>query len=163
MLKNTIIILFAFFLISCEGPTGPAGKDGTNGVDGVNGINAGYDKQVRIYFNGGLTTSLHNWVFLQENANIIKFNKMNYTGVDSIIFVATLNGNVEAQLFNITDNHPIYNSIISANSTELVWRESPNIFIAFPKYEITVGIQMRVSSGTGVSSISSPMLILYRK
>lgn len=162
MLKYFCILSLLFF-IACEGPTGPAGKDGVDGIDGQNGSNGGYDKQVRFYFNGRASTTSRNWISLQESANIIKFNKLDYSGVDSIIFVASLSGNCEAQLYNVTDNHPMANSIISSSSSVLVWRETSNVMPSFPFYEITVGIQMRVSSGTGTATLDTPMLILYRK
>lgn len=162
MLKYFYILSLVFF-IACEGPTGPAGKDGVDGIDGQNGLNGSYDKQVRLYFNGRGSTTSHSWISLQESSNIIKFNKLNYSGVDSIIFVATLSGNSEAQLYNVTDNHPLTNSILSAASSALVWRESSNIMSSFPSYEVTIGVQVRVASGTSPATVDTPMLILYRK
>lgn len=163
MFRRTLFIFISALLISCEGPTGPAGKDGTNGIDGKNGTNAGYDKQIRLYFNGNGSTSSNNWVFLQSGANLVKFNKLDYVGVDSIIFIASLKGNTTAQLFNITDNHEIYNSVISSTSSDSNWKETSNIIAGLPKYEITIGVQFRVTSGAGLAEINSPMLILYRK
>jgi hypothetical protein len=160
MLKNILFIVITALLISCEGPTGPNGKDGLNGEDGGN------DKEIRLYFNpSDFYSQSNSFMLLPEDFYIVKFNKSNYVGVDSIIFMATLGrgGGAEAKLFNVTDNIDIPNTLLQASGFKFEWRETSNIFTSFPNTEITVGIKLRaVPPGESGGQISSPMLILYR-
>ena len=160
-----VLIFITTFFIACEGPTGPNGKDGVDGINGTNGNNGengGYDKQLRLYFNGYWITNGSAWELLPSYTHLLKFNKLNYVDVDSIIFVATLreqdgnpNNTCQVKLFNVTDNADIVNTQLEATGTELVWRESGNIFSVLPSKEITLGIMIKSSDGSSYVEVLS--------
>ena len=117
MIKNGIVlfIIFAFFMY-CEGPTGPKGE---NGIDGKNGY---YDRQIRLNIFDVWTSISTEWELTPQTLHLIKFNKMNYTDVDSILFVALLyvheesdsNNACHVKLYNVTDSVDIDNAEISS-------------------------------------------------
>lgn len=136
----------------------------------------GNDKQVRIDIAGpALANSTTDWKVSEfASQHLIKFNKMNYSNVDSITFVPSLvvygvplgaipNAYVYADLYNITDGQSIANSEVSAFAADHVFKESRNIFDQLPSAEKIYGIRTKsgtagVSVGTGYRSF----LIVYK-
>jgi hypothetical protein len=162
-MKKRIIIsaLFLFSIIySCTGPTGPAGKDGINGKDG------GYDKQLRIDIESSICTGGE---LTRENLGTYKFDKRNFIGVDSIVFVGMVwagDTNVygKAELFNYDDGLTIANSTISAKYSSGNWEisQSVNCYNSLPNKEINIGVRIKGIAGHGIC-LDRTSLLLYRK
>lgn len=165
-----ILIVF----LGCEGPqgeigpVGPAGIKGEDGTQGPPGLDGNSDKQIRIDLPGSFGANDTTWNLDESYNEIIKFNAHNYTGVDSVILVASLytydsTANCIFELYNMTDNQPILNSQIQTNSTTFNWYISNNIFSSFPNKEITIRGRIKSSvNGISVQKIRS-YILLYRK
>ena len=169
MKKIAAFLLIIFALVSfytCfdnEGPAGPPGKDGKDGD---------YDKQICIPFpfTGSYGTSRSQYTYLSSSA-IIKFNKNNYIGVDSIIFVPHIDAWMGddnyciAEIFNLTDSTEILNSLVKTNSKNRIWVESGNIYDSFPEKEIDICVRFKsLKDGDDYRvGINRAWLFLYRK
>lgn len=106
---------------------------------------------------------------------VIKFNKNNYPGVDSITLVGNPtiwnNGNASiVELYNMTDNTPINNSMITSTKMTsnpyidpLLFIQSGNVYNSLPNHEITIGLSFRTTVA-GMTAVSGQcFLYLYRK
>ncbi len=173
-MKTLLTIALAICFIGCtkDGPVGPAGKDGAQ------------DKRIIYYFTFPITTfDTTGYVY----ANLVKFDKRDFVGVDSIILVA--NPTVEDKgspdtyclidMYNLTDNIPIANSLVSSNRpndslynaiykngvyTSNMYLQSGNFFSALPNKEINLGIRLRTSKqGVMAYGGHSYYIILYRR
>jgi hypothetical protein len=152
------LFLFSFIIYSCTGPAGPAGKDGKDG---------GYDKQIRIDIESAGNTGDDFW---HSNLALIKFDKRNYVGVDSIIFVANIYTDDTAiygiaELFNYDDGSTIQNSTLQSNSpyNSNIFTQSENIFQSLPAKEINLGIRTKSSVSGKSMGLGRHYLFLYRK
>jgi hypothetical protein len=118
----------------------------------------GNDKQVRIEVGSpNFGTSSTDWTLSSyPSYNLIKFNKLDYSNVDSITFVPSLvafgpdplspgTATVYAQLYNVTNSQPITGSDVSAVAPNYTFHESRNIYDHLPIGEKTYAI--RVKSG----------------
>jgi hypothetical protein len=101
--------------------------------------------------------------------DLIKFNKNNYPGVDSITFVCnsyvTSSGTTATiQLYNLTDNLPINNSTITTGQLyPPSFLETGNLYNSLPNSTVRIGISLKSSkSGVDVESYLC-FLYLYRK
>lgn len=121
------------------------------------------DKQVRLEFNSVLdfVTSDTAWQMpYYETWQLVKFNKHNYVydRVKSIIFSPSLHtsdSNVTCyiDLYNVTDNVPIANSMVSSNDTSWHYVPSQDIKDQLPDKEVTLSIRIRSQRyGTVVST-----------
>jgi hypothetical protein len=128
------------------------------------------DKQIRLQFGApGFSTRESEFVLPElVTSNIIKFNKLNYTNVASIVFMPSLYAGRDpmipsettacvAQLYNLTDNVPIAGTELMSDVNAVVFKESGNIYDALPAKEITLAIRIRstnnkLSVQTGMSS-----------
>lgn len=124
----------------------------------------GSDKQVRIDVGesnvGTNSTDWYNTPF--KTYRLIKFNKLNYTNIDSITFVGSLytpdvSNKVYVQLYNWTDNVEIGNSILISNVDDWIFKESRNLYNQLPDKEIILGIRVKseysnYSVSTGIRS-----------
>ena len=81
---------------------------------------------------------------------MMKFNKNNYSNVDSIIFSPRFDTSpgkqTVVQFYNLTDDVVISNSKVVANNPEPANVDSDNIFDDLPDEEIT--LSMLVKNGT---------------
>ena len=136
-----------------------------------NGIDGGFDEQIRLiaYAHSG-TGSFGNFgttsgFFIGD---IINFNKQNYIGVDSAVFVANIRaGNSTtlgyAELYDETNGQVISNSIVSTTNTNFTTLESGNLFDNLPDGTVNLTIQVRSeTSGVTTSINGKNYLFLYR-
>jgi hypothetical protein len=156
LLFNTAIFVYGFLGCTKEGPIGPAGKDANN------------DKQIMLTLDFfANTTSIDGVIGL----GLIKFDKRNYVGVDSIIFVSRpysgdINSKSIVELYNISDNLSINNSLLESNQPlqENNYLESGNLFSMLPEKEINLGIRIRSEKeGSFAGVYNNSYLFLYRK
>lgn len=80
-----------------------------------------------------------------------KFDKRNYPGVDSAIWIgyfypASGGGRAHIQLYNYTDSLAIAGSELISDSLGTIPVQSGNIFKALPDHEVTLGFRMRSDS-----------------
>lgn len=138
-----------------------------------NGNNGGYDEQVRLSFGENyLFTSGTDWVISNnETEHLIKFNKSNYIGADSIVVamrIATTDVNTKCygELYNITDGVSIADTQLETTVSNLEPFEyifSENIFNNLPDYEISLTIRIK-SETNGVQVIGGfpSYIFIYR-
>ena len=135
-----------------------------------NGQNASSDKQILLPINFSANTTSTIPVIGGE---LVKFSKKNYPNVDSIILVANpyigdATNTAIVELYNITDNVPITNSIIISsnlpgNTTIRPFLLSSNVYNSLPDKEITLGISLKSGSQGKFAASGTCYLILYRK
>jgi hypothetical protein len=176
VLYSFFSVMFFLFLIACEGPTGPQGPIGETGQQGSTGNDGTSDKQIRIEFESfSNSTTDTAWVFTHPLTFITNFDKDYYVGVDSLIFnvnigSTNLNTNCIVELFNLTDNQPISNSLLFTNDTTKFpysflggkWCKSANLLNSFPNKEITVAVRFKSDRYGTLVNINKGMLLLYR-
>ncbi len=162
------------------GPAGPAGPGGTAGPGGPIGPTgpagpagppAASDKVVRIpFFLAGVTfgASATEPTPLGSATHIVKFDRRDYVGVDSIVFMPSLSTegastNAFADVYNHTDMTVVAGSQVQTNSTSPVWLESRNLYAALPDRQVTLGIRLRTDSQGTRAGVGAAYLILYRR
>lgn len=144
-----------------NGHEGPMGQDGQDGLDGNT------DKQIRLKLEfGGNTTSATPVI----GVALIKFSKKNYVGVDSIIlvanpYVADQTNTAIVELYNITDNEPVSNSMLTSNNlySDTGYWQTGNIYNGLPDKEITLGLSMRSANQGMFAASGLCYLLLYRR
>lgn len=137
----------------------------------------GFDEQIRLSFGiqnapGTINTSGD---LIGELPN---FNKHFWSGVDSIVFVPrfwsrhfnTNPNNIGfAEVFDVTNNNIINNSLISTNEQEIFGQIPPflyssNIYDNLPEEEVTLSVLLRTETQNQVVAIYGPAyLFLYRR
>ncbi len=145
------IFLVAIFIISCETPIEP-------------------DKQIRLEFGKKIGTSSTDWELLpDESAQLIKFNKNNYPGADSITFAASMyneepHSKCFVQLYNVTDSIAIGNTTLESYEDYYVIKETGNIFDYLPDKEINLAIRIKSNSVDNYVAIGDRSYIfIYRE
>jgi hypothetical protein len=144
-------------------------KYSCNGADGTGAP----DKQVRLDFGFGSTilntTSVVPSISPQET-NILRFNRDNYQGVDSIIFASKMwsrvaNNKCYVELFNVTDNAPIAGTLLETSSTNDLdnYLFSMDVKSNFPSKEITLGLRIRSEKEGDMVSVFRANLFIYKK
>jgi hypothetical protein len=128
------------------------------------------DRQIRLHFpkfgGYGFSTSDTTGIIMGDIFYITKFDKANYCGVDSIIFVgfistSDINNTCVAELVRLSDTLLIENSRITTNDTAGAWVESGNIYSSIPAGEMDFGIRLISEYGARVG-MSNGYLFLYR-
>jgi hypothetical protein len=103
---------------------------------------------------------------------VVKFNKANYPGVDSIIlvcnpYVGNSNNTAVVQLLNFTDNAVVNNSTISTSNlfstSAQAYLSSGNVFSSLPNYEVALGVSLKSGSEGIFAATGSCYLYLYRR
>lgn len=134
------------------------------------------NKQTYVRFlNTGLNTTSIAPVFA---GTLPFFNKNNYVGTDSVIFVCSgynygnsgaAAGSFVADLFDVTDNVPITGSSItvsdstaSAGSPNFAYHVSPNILSILPPLPITLAVRITSSSATNNAVSGDALLLIYK-
>ncbi|MDH7464508.1 hypothetical protein QEG73_24640 [Chitinophagaceae bacterium 26-R-25] len=110
----------------------------------------------------------------QQFGALLKFNKHNYPGVDSIIFVCTpwvgdASYTANLQLYNLTDNLPIANTSIVTNN--LFNNSNPvgtilqtkNLYDYLPDYDVTLTVSLFSGAANRLVSAGYCYLYLFRK
>lgn len=153
MILALMTVVMAIVAGACEGPQGPPGPSGG-------------DKQTRFLLSlSDASTSDTAGVILGD---LIKFNKSNYNGVDSIVFVADLSTDDTtysciAELYNITNRRVVDSSLI-AGKGELPARSiSRNLYAKLPAVEIDLGARVRTTEQGRPARCGRMYLFLYRK
>ncbi|WP_203256357.1 DUF7151 family protein [Hyunsoonleella ulvae] len=136
-----------------------------------NGIDGGFDEQIRLSLLGGDSGRFTDGPPILTPA-FIDFDKRNYVDVDSIVFVPRIkaersNNAVIAELYDLTNDRVIDNTLISTTSTEIIQIKSSNIFDDLPEEKIDLAVQLSSENivcefcTTGI--VTNPTyLILYR-
>jgi hypothetical protein len=137
-----------------------------NVCNGQNG-QSNNDKQILLPINWSANTTNTTPVI---GGQLLKFSKLNYPGVDSIIlvtnaYVGDASNTSIVELYNITDNVPITNSTITTNNlySATGFLQTGNLYGALPDKEITVGISLRSGTAGKFAATGDPYLILYRR
>ena len=128
------------------------------------------DKQTRLEIGeSNNSTSSTDWYSASfQTYRLIKFNKLNYSNVDSITFVPSLytsdiTNKVYVELYNWTDNVEINNTHMSSNTKDWIFKESVNIYDQLPNKEITLGIRFKSeNSSFYVSTGIRSYLFIYK-
>ncbi|KAM3091644.1 hypothetical protein ACKFKF_32830 [Phormidesmis sp. 146-12] len=103
---------------------------------------------------------------------IVKFNKANYPGADSIIlvcnpYVGNSSNTAIVELYNFTDNTVVNNGIIITNNefstTADAYLSSGNVFSFLPNYEIALGVSLKASNLGMFAATGYCYLIIYRR
>lgn len=111
---------------------------------------------------GSITANGYNLMSLR------KFNKTNYTDLDSIVLAGTVQSqeNVTyriAELVNVSDNEVLASFAIDVSSPSYTLIQSGNIMNELPAREVTLGVRIQTDKGIEDSSGSQFYLYLYRK
>lgn len=154
-------------LCGCKGEKGEQGLQGPIGPAGPSGSSLSQDKQIRfelVQHYYGYTHADTNWFIIPL---LHKFNKMNYPGVDSILFMSVLHGQGDAvasvELHNVTEHTPIAGARFNISKTSDTDMVSGNLYDAIPPREITLGIRIRSSEKGKTAYLTGATLLLYRK
>ena len=135
------------------------------------GIDGGFDEQIRLVVyssKGGACTCGAN----RFEGDLIDFDKRNWVGVDSIIFIPSMYSSRNrafpaiAELYDQTNDVVIENSTVSTISLTATHIESGNIYDDLPEAEIDLSIQIRSDNpdtdATGTVLTGKSYLMLYR-
>jgi hypothetical protein len=106
-----------------------------------------------------------------EDGYLIKFNKLNYANVESIIFVPSMAAwsapdqptTCFVQLFNLTDNVAINNSELQSSVRAFVFQESGNILNDLPSKEVTLAMRVRTTNPNQPVSVGKSYLFINKK
>ncbi|WP_298550275.1 hypothetical protein [uncultured Algibacter sp.] len=137
------------------------------------GIDGGFDEQIRLYLIKGAGNGVGTRNTPDIGGEIIDFDKRNYIGVDSIIFIPKLrteiaNTAIIAELYDITNNRVINNSRVSSTSTVSTLVESANVYSDLPEEEIDLAIKLTPGDNTLGQNVrtgyafGTSYLMLYR-
>lgn len=130
-----------------------------------NGGSGSIINELRLRVSPGLgNQSAEGWVW---SSDLIKFNILNYPGIDSVILVVInaksydSSSNIIFDLYDITNDMVIENSEVKTNNTLETQLISSNIFSGIPKQEINLGLKIR-SEVDGVNGdCRSTYIFLY--
>jgi hypothetical protein len=135
-----------------------------------NGIDGGFDEQIRLIILGytnfsGASTSSSRLI-----GELIDFDKRNWIGVDSIVFVPKIlsetNTPAFAELYDLTNDKIIANSTVSTTSNSVMHIKSDNIYDNLPEEEIDLTVQIRAENSnpnTSANVRGRSYLMLYRR
>ena len=118
-----------------------------------NGIDGGFDEQIRLYLIKGNGGGIGTRDTPEIGGEIIDFDKRNYIGVDSIVFIPKLRSQIAntaiiAELYDVTNNRVINNSRVSSTSTVSTLVESANVYSDLPEEEIDLAIKLTPEDNT---------------
>ncbi len=112
-----------------------------------NGGSGSIINELRLKVSPGVGShSVEGWVW---SKTLVKFNILNYPGMDSVILVvidaktSDSSSNIIFDLYDITNDMVIENSEVRTNNTLETQLISSNIFSEFPKQEIDLGLKIR--------------------
>lgn len=142
-----------------------------------NGINGDYDKQIMFKFSQVYNASKDTVINSIQNSGsgIRFFNKNNYTNIDSAVFVAfdiktatdccsgsDVRKKLKIELFDLTNGHPILNSLIESDDIPKgTFARSNNFINNLPSGDIELGTRL-ISDKNYFAGISEMYLIIYR-
>ena len=166
----TAIALLFLTAATILGFSGCKGDKGDTGPIGPSGPTGSSDKQTRLVFSQvPFGTADTTWISAPSWFALLNFSKLDYPGVDSIVFVAfagtldTSTATGALRLKDSTNNIVISNSMVTAHGPGIISVQSGNIFGLLPTTAITIIPQIRNErQGSGFKS-ERMELILYRK
>lgn len=155
--KIIIVIFISFLCYQCTiNEVGPPGRDGG-------------DLELRFALgNPESTTASQDTIRIDDRYNLIRFDKRNYTLVDSIVFTSRMRAAIDQDtcivlLRNVTDNNFINAATLRSDTTAFQWVNSNNIFEALPNRAVDLGVVL-VSKRTGaIVEGGQSYLFLYRR
>lgn len=117
----------------------------------------------QLHFTGNTTSTTS-----VTGVGLLKFNKNNYPGADSIIFVANAytgeQGNTSIiELYNMTNNTAIPNGAVSSSARCCVFGETGNLYNSLPNSTIDLGVGIRSDTPGKFAGVLSCFLYIYRK
>jgi hypothetical protein len=128
--------------------------------------------ELRIGFNLSGTSSFSTTSNLIINTDgrfvIPNFNLDNYVGADSVAIGAMLSTantatNCSLELYDVTNNAAISNSLISTNNTSETWVYSSTNFIAdLPSGSVNLGLRLSSDNGASVT-VRNPRIFIFWK
>lgn len=153
-MKSNILLLtlFSLLLMNCE-------KSDVTEI-----------KQLKIdLFSGGGSPSTlsSDGIIFESQIKYKDFNIGNYKNCSKIIFIASIksseaNNDCYLELYNLTDDIEISNSLVSTNTTELEWVESDNLIGSFPNKNIDLSLKLKTQNdGIGVSLRSASIYVYF--
>ena len=159
LLLSTVIVLLV--VVGCKGSIGDPGPTGPPGSS---------DKQIRLTFaQVPFGTGDTSWRSAPPWFALLNFNKVDYPGVDSIVFVAflgtldTSRASGSVRLKDSTNNIAISNSLVTAHGPGIEWVQSGNIYASLPSTTISIIPQIRNDVQNSGFKSERLELILYRK
>ncbi len=155
--KTITVVLISLLCYQCTiNEVGPPGRDGG-------------DIELRFAFgNPETTTAQQDTIRIDDRYNLIRFDKRNYTLVDSIVFTSRMRSTIDQDtcivlLRNVTDNTFINTARLQSDTTVFRWVNSNNIFTALPNRAVDLGVVL-VSKRTGaIVEGGQAYLFLYRR
>lgn len=151
---GTVLLLAMMTATGCD-------KDAPTALSG--------DRQIRLpILSISLAWPYTSWSDATVEPMLLKFDKRNYPGADSAIWVASLSTTtpgapVRIRLYNVTDSAAIAGSDLISYSGQPMLIQSANIFKSFPDHEITLGFQLRSDSIGAYVMCNAAELYLYRR
>lgn len=134
-----------------------------NGIDGV------INEEIRLQIAGGIGSTANTSSSIPVIVSGITFNKSNFDNVGSIFFesdpyVANTSNYALLELYNITDNVLISNTLIRTNNTFDLKENltTDNIIDNLPENEITLGIRLSSEVDGEFSASGIPYLVIKR-
>lgn len=135
-----------------------------------NGIDGGFDEQIRLVIYSSKVAACTCGANRFEG-DLIDFDKRNWVGVDSIIFIPSMYADLTgfpafAELYDQTNSQVIANSTVSTSNTTATHVKSINIYDDLPEEEVDLSIQIRTENpninATGTVLTGKSYLMLYR-
>lgn len=134
-----------------------------------NGENGGQDHTLLIQFPTGGASSNSTEGNIYETLSIKNFNITDYQNIDSIVFSAylasdSINNNCLVELYDITNDVSILNTLITSNSQEKEWvTTNMNFLDDLPNETIDLGIRIWTETEGTMAECSIPVLVLFRE
>ena len=128
------------------------------------------DKIIKLAFgptNGISTNSDSGYVVSDLSKSLLDFNISDYHNVTSVNFCAIVksnnsSNNFEVELYDLTTNQVISNSLISGNNTNYQLLKSANIFDVLPNSESNLSLRIKSSDGQDYVNLQKAYLLINK-
>jgi len=128
------------------------------------------DKIIKLAFgptNGISTNSDSGYVVSDLSKSLSDFNISDYHNVTSVNFCAIVksnnsSNNFEVELYDLTTNQVISNSLISGNNTNYQLLKSANIFDVLPNSESNLSLRIKSSDGQDYVNLQKAYLLINK-
>lgn len=135
-----------------------------------NGVDGGFDKQIIINFPDGSLHDDTSYTFSPKTGRLLDFDITNYSNIDSIAFDANCfvrysKGTATIELYDLTNDTPIANTMISFGESKMTRKTtSKNFMNDLPNAPITLVIRGKINSlDAAFGAVIKPRLVIYRK
>lgn len=116
---------------------------------------------------GRINSTSSEWDFgYDEDPQMVEFNLSEFKDLKAIYFQPTISSNSDlvyclVQLYNLTDEKPIENTLLWTNRPQATTLKSPDILGKLPPNKVTLAVRIRSEQeGYGVASYNEPFLLL---